>query len=265
MYRAVNEHVGRAVAIKALRAEHAQNSQIVERFLREARAAEPRPSPQRRRRPRHRQGRGRRPLHRAGAPRGRGPRALRQASRGQAARRGGVRLAASGSSMRSPRRTRGASCTATSSRRTSSSRRASRRQNAHAEAPRLRHLQGARPRSPAPPRSGRRRVRPRTWPRNRCKVHATRIPRSDVWALGVMMFELMAGAHALRHAGRTGALRGHRNEGCADAPRGERGRHAGDLAPRGAMPAEAAQRALSQRRRARPRPASRDGHPPASS
>ena len=39
VYRAVNQHVGRAVAIKVLRAEHAQNAQIVERFLREARAA----------------------------------------------------------------------------------------------------------------------------------------------------------------------------------------------------------------------------------
>jgi serine/threonine-protein kinase len=39
VYRAVNEHVGRAVAIKVLRQEHAQNAQIVERFLREARAA----------------------------------------------------------------------------------------------------------------------------------------------------------------------------------------------------------------------------------
>lgn len=39
VYRAVNEHVGRAVAIKVLRSEHAQNAQVVERFLREARAA----------------------------------------------------------------------------------------------------------------------------------------------------------------------------------------------------------------------------------
>lgn len=39
VYRAVNEHVGRAVAIKVLRSEHAQNGQVVERFLREARAA----------------------------------------------------------------------------------------------------------------------------------------------------------------------------------------------------------------------------------
>lgn len=39
VYRAVNEHVGRTVAIKVLRSEHAQNSQVVERFLREARAA----------------------------------------------------------------------------------------------------------------------------------------------------------------------------------------------------------------------------------
>jgi serine/threonine-protein kinase len=39
VYRAVNEHIGRAVAIKVLRSEHAQNGQVVERFLREARAA----------------------------------------------------------------------------------------------------------------------------------------------------------------------------------------------------------------------------------
>lgn len=39
VYRAVNEHVGRTVAIKVLRLEHAQNGPIVERFLREARAA----------------------------------------------------------------------------------------------------------------------------------------------------------------------------------------------------------------------------------
>jgi serine/threonine protein kinase len=39
VYRAVNEHVGRAVAIKVLRSEHAENLQVVERFLREARAA----------------------------------------------------------------------------------------------------------------------------------------------------------------------------------------------------------------------------------
>lgn len=39
VYRAVNEHVGRVVAIKVLRSEHAQNGQVVERFLREARAA----------------------------------------------------------------------------------------------------------------------------------------------------------------------------------------------------------------------------------
>lgn len=39
VYRAVNELVGRPVAIKLLRAEHAENGVIVERFLREARAA----------------------------------------------------------------------------------------------------------------------------------------------------------------------------------------------------------------------------------
>ncbi len=39
VYRAVNEDVGRAVAIKVLRAEHATNAPIVERFMREARAA----------------------------------------------------------------------------------------------------------------------------------------------------------------------------------------------------------------------------------
>ena len=39
VYRAVNQDVGRLVAIKVLRAEHAQNPQVVERFLREARAA----------------------------------------------------------------------------------------------------------------------------------------------------------------------------------------------------------------------------------
>jgi len=39
VYRAVNEHVGRAVAIKLLRSEHAENPVVVERFLREARAA----------------------------------------------------------------------------------------------------------------------------------------------------------------------------------------------------------------------------------
>ena len=39
VYRAVNEHVGRAVAIKVLRREHAENAQVVDRFLREARAA----------------------------------------------------------------------------------------------------------------------------------------------------------------------------------------------------------------------------------
>src|SRR4051812_31262902 len=39
VYRAVNEDVGRTVAIKLLRAEHAENAQVVDRFLREARAA----------------------------------------------------------------------------------------------------------------------------------------------------------------------------------------------------------------------------------
>jgi eukaryotic-like serine/threonine-protein kinase len=39
VYRAVNQDVGRTVAIKVLRAEHAQNPQVAERFLREARAA----------------------------------------------------------------------------------------------------------------------------------------------------------------------------------------------------------------------------------
>jgi tRNA A-37 threonylcarbamoyl transferase component Bud32 len=39
VYRAVNESVGRAVAIKVLRREHAENAQVVDRFLREARAA----------------------------------------------------------------------------------------------------------------------------------------------------------------------------------------------------------------------------------
>jgi eukaryotic-like serine/threonine-protein kinase len=39
VYRAVNEHVGRTVAIKVLRREHAENEQLAERFLREARAA----------------------------------------------------------------------------------------------------------------------------------------------------------------------------------------------------------------------------------
>jgi eukaryotic-like serine/threonine-protein kinase len=39
VYRAVNEDVGRRVAIKILRTEHATNAPIVERFLREARAA----------------------------------------------------------------------------------------------------------------------------------------------------------------------------------------------------------------------------------
>ncbi len=39
VYRAVNQHVGRAVAIKVLRSEHAQNAMVKDRFLREARAA----------------------------------------------------------------------------------------------------------------------------------------------------------------------------------------------------------------------------------
>jgi len=39
VYRAINEDVGRSVAIKVLRSEHATNAPIVERFLREARAA----------------------------------------------------------------------------------------------------------------------------------------------------------------------------------------------------------------------------------
>jgi eukaryotic-like serine/threonine-protein kinase len=39
VYRAVNLDVGRTVAIKVLRAEHAQNALVVDRFLREARAA----------------------------------------------------------------------------------------------------------------------------------------------------------------------------------------------------------------------------------
>jgi serine/threonine-protein kinase len=39
VYRAVNEHVGRTVAIKVLRPECAANASIVERFLREARVA----------------------------------------------------------------------------------------------------------------------------------------------------------------------------------------------------------------------------------
>ncbi len=39
VYRAVNVAVGRAVAIKVLRREHAENLQIVDRFMREARAA----------------------------------------------------------------------------------------------------------------------------------------------------------------------------------------------------------------------------------
>jgi hypothetical protein len=39
VYRAVNEHGGGLVAIKVLRREHAENAQVVDRFLREARAA----------------------------------------------------------------------------------------------------------------------------------------------------------------------------------------------------------------------------------
>lgn len=39
VYRASNELIGRAVAIKLLRPEHAKNNEIVDRFLREARAA----------------------------------------------------------------------------------------------------------------------------------------------------------------------------------------------------------------------------------
>ena len=39
VYRAVNEDVGRTVAIKILRSEHATQASLVERFLREARAA----------------------------------------------------------------------------------------------------------------------------------------------------------------------------------------------------------------------------------
>jgi len=39
VYRAVNQLVGRAVAIKLLRSEHASNAAVKERFLREARAA----------------------------------------------------------------------------------------------------------------------------------------------------------------------------------------------------------------------------------
>ena len=39
VYRAVNLDIGRAVAIKVLHFEHAQDTQLVERFLREARAA----------------------------------------------------------------------------------------------------------------------------------------------------------------------------------------------------------------------------------
>lgn len=39
VYRATNELVGRGVAIKLLKAEHASNKQVVDRFMREARAA----------------------------------------------------------------------------------------------------------------------------------------------------------------------------------------------------------------------------------
>ena len=39
VYRATNELIGRPVALKLLRKEHAKNTEIVERFLREARAA----------------------------------------------------------------------------------------------------------------------------------------------------------------------------------------------------------------------------------
>src|SRR5262245_3433588 len=39
VYRATNEDIGRVVAIKVLRSEHATNAAIVERFMREARAA----------------------------------------------------------------------------------------------------------------------------------------------------------------------------------------------------------------------------------
>lgn len=39
VYRAVNEHVGRPVAIKLLKAEHTTNPQVVDRFMREAKAA----------------------------------------------------------------------------------------------------------------------------------------------------------------------------------------------------------------------------------
>lgn len=39
VYRAVNEHVGRPVAIKLLKTEHTTNAQVVDRFMREAKAA----------------------------------------------------------------------------------------------------------------------------------------------------------------------------------------------------------------------------------